>query len=811
MQRWLKISLKIGGIILALFLLLWIVVAAYVYTHKKELLLTISSQLNENLNGKLSIQRMEPSLIRGFPGISVALENVLLRDSLWYKHKHDLLRAKNVYIAINAFSILTGSPSIKDIRIKNGEIYLFTDTNGVRNTDIFKKRTAEGKKGEGTNKKINRVYLSNVRLTIDDKLKNKRFEFSIENFLGSIHYNNTGWKAHVELQTRVDFFAFNIKRGSFMKNKDLDLDMDMSYQYDKEQLNIPLQKISIGDDDLKVSGKFNFATDNTDYQIEIKAPSIFFKDARALLSSHIISKLKPYDIKDRFDIEASLKGKFRQTGDPLINVSWKTENNIISTAGESITDCSFTGSYSNEWIKGGPRRDPNSVIAFYNMTGKYYDIPFKADSIRITDLNDPVFTGKFKADFPLSKLNKVFGANTFLFNSGEANLNLVYKAPFNQSDRGQRYIYGTIHVTGASATYKPRNLALRDMQVLMNFRGDDLYLQNLKVKSGTASLTMDGALRNFSNLYYTDPQKILIDWKIKSPQVNLNEFLVFLGKRKSGPVSSEASDKTVQQMSGKLEKMLEQASMNMNLSVDRLIYKKFLATELKSNITLNQRGIEIKDLSLRQGGGTLNITGNIDQTGKLNRFNVDTKIINVNVEKLFYAFENFGQNAITDKNLRGTFFGGTSISGSMYDNGKIVPRSFRGSVNFDIRNGALVNFEPMTKVGAFAFPNRNFSDIRFTNLKNTLNIQGNKVIIPPMEIRSSVLNIFLEGVYSFTTGTNIAIKIPLRNPQKDQLTLESDLKRERELKGIVINLRAIDGENGNVRFRLGKNAPEGYE
>ncbi|MFA6946316.1 MAG: AsmA family protein, partial [Pedobacter sp.] len=187
MQRWLKISLKIGGIILALFLLLWIVVAAYVYTHKKELLLTISSQLNEDLNGTLSIQRMEPSLIRGFPGISVALENVLLRDSLWYKHKHDLLRAKNVYIAINAFSILTGSPSIKDIRIKNGEIYLFTDTNGVRNTDIFKKRTAEDKKGEGTNKKINRVYLSNVRLTIDDKLKNKRFEFSIENFLGSIH------------------------------------------------------------------------------------------------------------------------------------------------------------------------------------------------------------------------------------------------------------------------------------------------------------------------------------------------------------------------------------------------------------------------------------------------------------------------------------------------------------------------------------------------------------------------------------------------------------------------------------------------
>lgn len=809
MSRWLRLTLKIGGIIFALFLLLWIGIAAYVFTHKKELLQTISLQLNEDLNGKLSIQRMEPSLIQGFPGISVSLENVLLRDSLWHRHKHDLLRAKSVFIAINAFSILSGSPTIKDIRIREGEIYLFTDSNGVRNTDIFKKKSSSGKKGDGANKKINRVYLSDVKLTVDDRLKKKLFKFNINNFLGSIKYNNSGWKAHIELQTKVDFFAFNIKRGSFLKGKEIDLDMDMNYLDDSDQLNIPLQQISIGGDDLDISGKFNFSESNTDYQILIKAPKILFKDAKELLSSHIISRLKPYDIKERIDIEASLKGKFRQTGDPLIKVTWKAENNVISTAGESITDCSFTGYYSNEMIKGIPRRDPNSMIAFYYMTGKYYDIPFKADSILITDLKDPVFTGKFKADFPMVKLNNILGGNTFLFNTGEADLDLTYKAPFNQTDKGQRFINGTIHVHDATATYKPRNLSLSNIQVIMNFKGEDLFLQNLKVKSGTTTLMMEGALRNFSNLYYTDPQKMLIDWKIKSPQVNLNEFLVFLGKRKTG--TGNASNKSVQRMSGKLDKMLEQASMKMNIDVGRLVYKKFLATDVKSNITLNQKGIEINNLDLNHGGGKLNVTGNIDQTGKVNRFNVDTKINNVNVEKLFYSFENFGQEAITDKNLRGTFYGGTSISGSMYDNGKIVPRSFRGTVNFDIRNGALVNFEPMNKVGAFAFANRNFSNIKFTNLKNTLNIQGNKVIIPPMEIRSSVLNIFLEGVYSFTTGTNIAIKIPLRNPKNDELIFDKGLKRERDLKGIVINLRALDGENGKVRFRLGKNAPEGYE
>lgn len=811
MAPWLKITLKIIGIIVSLVLVLWIGVASYVYYNKAELLKTITKELNGDLNGKLTIERMEPSLIRGFPGISVSLENVLLRDSLWLNHKHDLVNAKNVYISINALSILTGSPRIKDIRIQNGSMYVYTDSNGIRNSDIFKKK-APAVKGEGSGtKKINRIYLDNVNVTVDDQQKNKLFKFAIDKFLGRINYTGEGWKGNIRLQAKVESFAFKVSRGSFIKNQILDMDLEMSYNNVSHLLFIPEQQISIGKDELDLAGKFKFAPDSSDFELTIKASAILYKNAAAFLPSQISVKLKPYNIQEPIEVGALIRGKLKQGGDPRVYASWKVEDNTLTSLGETITECSFTGEFSNEMIKGRPRKDPNSAISFYKMTGKYYDIPFTADSIRITDLKNPIFTGKFKSEFPLTKLNKVITGNTFFFNSGMADLSVDYKAPFNQNTSGQRYIYGTMHVHDATATYKPRNLALKDLQLIMNFKGNDLFLRNIKVKSGQTSLAMNGTIRNFSNLYYTAPQKILIDWQIKSPQVNLNEFMVFLGKRKAGSYDNPSGNNYVGRMSAQLNKMLDQASMNMNINVNRLIYKNFVATQVKSDITMRQSGILINNLSLNQGGGSLNIKGNIDQSGAINRFKVDTRISNVNVEKLFYAFDNFGQDAITAQNLRGTFFGGTSVSGSMNDNGQIVPRSFNGSVNFDIRNGSLVNFEPMTKVGAFAFPNRNFSNIRFSNLKNTLNIQGNKIYIPPMEIRSNVLNIFLDGVYSLSTGTNIAIKIPLRNPEKDVLMSDKELKKERELKGIVINLRALDGEDGKVRFRLGKRAPEGYE
>ena len=808
MANWIKLTLKVIGVIFSLVLILWMVVAFYVYYNKSELLKTITAELNSNLNGKLTIERMEPSLIRGFPGISVSLENVLLRDSLWVKHKHDLIRAKNVYISINALSVLTGSPSIKDIRIQNGSMYLFTDSNGTRNTDIFKKKPADAGKG-GSTKKINRLFLDNLILTIDDRLKKKLFKFNVDKFDGRINYINGGWKGHVSLKTKVESFAFNVSRGSFLKGKALDLDLDINYDSDSELLSIPVQEISIGNDDFDLGGKFKFASNASDFELTIKAPSILFNNAASLLPSKISLKMKPYTIKDPFEVSVLIRGKLKQGGDPRVYASWKVINNTISSFGETITECSLTGEFSNEMIKGLPRKDPNSAISFYKVVGKYFDIPFNADSIRINDLRNPIFTGKFKAEFPVNKLNKVISGNTFFFNSGMADLNLEYKAPYNQNTSGQRYINGTIHVHDATAIYKPRNLTLKGMQAILNFKGNDLFLKNIKVKSGETSLAMNGTIRNFSNLYYTEPQKILIDWQIKSPQVNLNEFMGFLGKRK---LANNSSDKnSVSRMSDQLDKMLDQASMNMNINVNRLIYKKFVATQVRSDITVRKAGISINNLSLNQGGGSLNIKGNIDQSGSINRFNIDTRINNVNVENLFFAFNNFGQGAITDQNLRGTFFGGTSVSGLMRDNGEIVPRSFNGSVTFDIRDGSLLNFEPMTKVGAFAFPKRNFSNIQFSNLKNTLNIQGNKIFIPPMEIRSSVLNIFIEGVYSLSTGTNIAIKIPLRNPGKDELIKDKNLKKERDLKGVVLNIRALDGENGKVKFRLGKKAPDEYQ
>lgn len=107
----------------------------------------------------------------------------------------------------------------------------------------------------------------------------------------------------------------------------------------------------------------------------------------------------------------------------------------------------------------------------------------------------------------------------------------------------------------------------------------------------------------------------------------------------------------------------------------------------------------------------------------------------------------------------------------------MIPKSMNGNITFDLRKGALLQFDPIKSVGKFAFPFRKLDTITFTNLNGKLDISGEKITISPMKINSSLLNMDLAGVYSFGQGTNIALDVPLRNPKKTKtLQMKNSLK-----------------------------------
>lgn len=804
MPRWSKITLKIAAIIIGLIVTIFIVLALYISTNKKSLLLSISKELNKNLNGTMVIGSMEPTFLKGFPNVSIRLNDVLVKDSLWQKHRHTLLAAKDLEIAVNPLAMLTGTIQINKIGINNASIYLFTDSNGYSNTSIFKKKDKNKdslKKEESSATEIEKFTLSNVNFVMDNQKGNKLFHFLVYNLKGNMDYSWSGWVGDVDLKVLAKSLAFNTKRGSFIEDKMLEGPFDISYDEDKGLLNVAPNTLNIGNDPFIIGATFDTSKEHTDFKINIEVKEIQWRNASALLAPNISSKLNKFNLDKPIAVNCTIAGSMGPGGDPAINVKAIVKNNVLSIPGGKIEDCNFAGTFTNNSIEGKGHTDANSAVKLYGFKGSYEEIPFSIDTASINDFNKPIATGVFKANFDISKLNNIIGDNMLKFGKGKADVKLAYRGDIVNYTITKPYLQGVVDIKGGDFTYVPRKVSFKNTAVSLNFTEQDLIIRNIRMQSGKSIVLMDGSISNFLNLYYNSPEKILLKWKIRSPELHLGEFLGFLGTRK--PKAKKRTPKS--NFSDNLNEAFEMSKVNMNVNVAKVYYNKFLATDVNADLLLTESGIAIKNVSLRHGGGSLKLNGSVTQKRDVNRFAINTTLSNVDIKHFFYSFDNFGLTSLTSQNLRGFLFSKTNIAGMISEQGKILPNTLNGSVIFDLKQGALLDFDPIRKVGKFAFPFRDLDNITFSNLNGKFDIMGQRITINPMQINSSLLNMDVAGIYSLGTGTNIAVDVPLRNPKKDEDITDKKQIKERRMKGIVLHLLATDGEDGKIKIKLNRN------
>ena len=200
--------------------------------------------------------------------------------------------------------------------------------------------------------------------------------------------------------------------------------------------------------------------------------------------------------------------------------------------------------------------------------------------------------------------------------------------------------------------------------------------------------------------------------------------------------------------------------------------------------------------------GQMRLKGALSSLGDYHKASVIVKMDNVNVKKVFAAFDDFGQDGITAQNLEGSLSSDISASMKVDQSGKIMPNTLVSKVDFSLKNGVLNNYEPIKKLQKFVFKNRNFDNIRFAELKDHLDINNGEIIINRMEIESSVISFFVEGVYNKKGTTDLSIHVPFNNLKKRGEDYNPENISTDKKEGRGINIRARPGSDGKVQFKL---------
>ena len=171
-------------------------------------------------------------------------------------------------------------------------------------------------------------------------------------------------------------------------------------------------------------------------------------------------------------------------------------------------------------------------------------------------------------------------------------------------------------------------------------------------------------------------------------------------------------------------------------------------------------------------------------------------IDNMNIDKLLFKFENFGQDHVVSENLHGQLT--TRINGMIRIYPDFVPDIDQSEVHMDLEvlNGRLENYQPMLMLSDYT-GSKDLTNIRFDTLKNHIDVTNGVLTIPAMTIESTIGHMEISGIQSMDDSLEYFFRIPWKTvSQAARNKLFGEAKNEESENGEIIKVDS----NERVRY-----------
>ena len=800
MNRWLKYGLITVTTLIGIMLLVFVGVGMYIKSNKKEMISKFSKEVETKYHTTISVGDLSLSFFKSFPSLTLIVENVDAKGPMFKVHHQKLFTATEIYLRINTFKLLTGNLSFGKTSIKNGNVLIYTDSNGLSNLSHFKSGVEKDKKEKKPLVLPENIELENFDLTIEDKQKEKLFSFLIHKFEAKTSVQGDSIYIDINKDILVKSLGFNLATGAFLINHTLEGKYRATLNTKTNDLSFVDMKMNISKQPFVLTGKFVFG-DSGHFNLDVKTKQIPYSFAQTLVTSHIAKALKNVSMTVPLDVHTTLAGSL-QGGDPLVIARWFVKETDLTTPLVTLKKASFNGYFTNEVVKGLPLKDPNSKIHIEGLSANWEGIPLKADTVEVINLETPLVKGDFRSEFQLSAFNEIVNSNNLVFSDGAGELTLKYEGPLKNINNQNASLNIGFLLSKGNITYKPMKLIITECASSISIKNSDIFINSLVAKTSNGSkITISGDAKNTFALLGDDIGKVGVSVNIYSPYLDLAGISSKVHKDKT--VIRKPKKNGLNGTMAKLDNILEKQKITVNIKADKIKNNHLVATDFKASVALSENAYNIKNLQFGMANGTLQLSSSIVEAApNKHKMNSVLQIKNIDAKELFYAFDDFGMTGLGHKNLSGQLSANGSFSTLVNSAGVVDKKTMAGALSFSLKNGSLVNFAPIMKIQEIAFKKRDFTDVQFAEIKNTLTIKDGMVTVPRMQIESSVINLFIEGQYGLEDGTDLRIQVPLGNlKNKDRSDMDKKANNTKK-GGASVYLRAKSGKDGKVSIGL---------
>jgi hypothetical protein len=203
------------------------------------------------------------------------------------------------------------------------------------------------------------------------------------------------------------------------------------------------------------------------------------------------------------------------------------------------------------------------------------------------------------------------------------------------------------------------------------------------------------------------------------------------------------------------------SDMTFDFDIRNLNYHRYLLNDffVKARTTKNHY-IYVDTMSMAAAGGKIYMKGYFNGSDRNKIYlNPIMTVENIDLDKLLFKFENFGQDHLVSENLHGKLSG--KITGKVRMHADLIPIIDDSELHLDVKviQGRLEQYSALDAMSDF-FKDKNLDRVRFDTLSNTLDFNKGILSIPSMNINSTLGFIEISGKQDMNLNMEYYVRVP---------------------------------------------------
>jgi len=679
-----------------------------------------------------------------------------------YNKKDTLFSADRIFLQFDIMDVFNGKYIIKKVDVDQAQVDIRIGLYGNDNYHFWKKA-------------VNEDSASSVDFSIaldEIVLDNTQFNF----------VNRTS-------KIEIDCFAKHLKINGLFSNKayslDADAEIDVRYIL-KDKTYLLQEKSVISDFELNVDSslyqltdgfleidniKFDLngsiermdteAAESSSYQLDmmVNARNVDIGKGLELIPAENKKFLVGYTIQGNIDLESKITEELGNGKFPLISINYSaTDASILQDSTQfSFENISLKGTYVS---KTSLKAFTGSSVHGDLIEVSSYSLSINGDQLEgnlsLANLSDPVLQFTALGELDLSHVHQANypGLDTLYSLSGRADIESSFKGrvkyltDLHRKDIRKMKLSGTIELDEVIIRMREETPDIKLEHGIITLNDNDVFIENLSAKMKSSDMILEGYLKNILSFVFLEDEKLFVDAELSSEMINMDELLK--------DYHSSSSTDTAYALG-----FPESVNSKLKLNIGELKFRRFEGQNISGVVMLKNKKLIAKELAFEAMGGSVSALGVIDGTSNSSiLITCDADIMGIDITKLFYQFENFGQSTITDRNLKGR--ADVTVQLASVWNLELKPDMDKiyAKADITISRGELLDFKPMMALSEHIEVSE-LKHVRFSTLQNEIEIKNRNIYIPRMEIKSTALNVTASGIHGFDNHIDYKIRVYL--------------------------------------------------